>query len=92
MDGLNYAVALGASLRRATRLYLAHAIYAAAAALPGRYRGQHRVRRGHMSTIELAAHHARARAASQLALRRITEERSLVPPQLRRYLELEPIL
>jgi hypothetical protein len=91
MDGLNYAVALGASLRRAARLYLTHAMYTAAAALPGRYRGRCRVRRGQMSTIEMVAHHAHARAASQLALRRITEERTLVPPQLRRFLELEAI-
>lgn len=90
--GLTYALALAAALRRAARLYAVAGTRAVAAAILGRYRGRHRVSRGNISTCEMAARHAAAQAASVLAIRRATEERSLVPPQLRRYLELEPIL
>lgn len=94
MDGLTYALALAAGLRRAIRIYAREALYAAAAAVPhpGWYRGRRRVRRGQMSTLDMVAHHANARAAAALSLRRVTEERSLVPAQMRRWLEMEPIL
>lgn len=93
MSALEYALALASGLRRAMRLYAREAVYAAAAAIPhpGWHRGRHRVRRGHMSTGQMVECHAQARALSEIAIRRITDERSLVPLQMRKFLELEAI-